>query len=68
MPYKGPFAITKCFTSGRVKLNYGPTKVRYNIRRIKPHKSDTKVEDSNSKDMYDDISIWPPVIYFRIEY
>ena len=68
MPYKGPFVIKKCFTNSTVNLQYGPTKIRHNIRRIKPYKSDTKVEDSNSKNMSDDGSIQPPVIYFCIEY
>ena len=57
MPYKGPFAIKKCFTNGTVKLKYGPTEIRYNIRIIKPYKSDTKFEDSNSKNMSDDVRI-----------
>ena len=56
-PYKGPFMITQCFTYSRVKLQYGTTKNRYNIRQIKPYKLDTKVEDSNSKNMSDDVSI-----------
>ena len=56
-PYKGPFVITHCFTNSMVTLQYGPTKIRYNIRRIKPYKSDTKVEDYNSKNMSDDVSI-----------
>ena len=30
----------------------------YNICRIKPYKSDTKVEYYNSKNMSDDVSIW----------
>ena len=57
MPYKGTFAIKKCFTNGTVKLKYGPTEIRYNIRIIKPYKSDTKFEDSNSKNISDDVRI-----------
>ena len=26
-PYKGPFAITRCFTNGMVNLQYGPYKL-----------------------------------------
>ena len=66
--YKGCFVITQWFTNGMVILQYGPTKIRYNIRQIKPYKSDTKVKDSNSKNMSDDFSIYLPVIYFCIEY
>ena len=46
-PYKGHFVIKKCITSGTVMSQYGPTKIRHDIRRIKPYKSDYKVEDSN---------------------
>ena len=56
-PYKGSFMTTQCFTNGKVKLHYGTTKIRYNMRQIKPYKSDTKVEDTNSKNMSDDFSI-----------
>ena len=40
-----------------IKLQNSATQITYNIRRIKPHKSDNKVEDSSSKDMSDDVSI-----------
>ena len=56
-PYTGPFIITKCLTNGTVNLQCGPKIIRYNIRRIKPYKSNTKVEYSNSKNMSDDVSI-----------
>ena len=56
-PYKGPFVITQCFTNVTISLQYGPAKISHNIRRIKPYKSDTKVEDSNSENMSDDVSI-----------
>ena len=56
-PYKGPFVITQYFTNGTINLQCGPTKIRYNIRRIKLYKSDTKVEDIHSKNMSDDVKI-----------
>ena len=49
--------ITQCFTNGIVNLQYGAIKIKYNIRRIKPYKSDTKVEDYNSINMYDAVNI-----------
>ena len=33
--YKGPFLITHYFTNVVVNLQRGPTKIKYNIRRIK---------------------------------
>ena len=57
MPYKGPFLIKQCFTNGTVNSQYGLTEIGYNICRINPYKSDTKVEDYNSKNMSDDVSI-----------
>ena len=56
-PYKVPFVVTHFFTNGTVMLQYGPTKIRYNIHRIKPYKSDAKVETFISKNMSDDVSI-----------
>ena len=56
-PFKGPFVITQCFINRTVKLQYGPTKIRYNIHRINPYKYDTKVEDSKSINISDDVSI-----------
>ena len=44
-PFKGPFAITLCFTNGMVSLQYGATKNTYNIHRMNSYKSDTNVED-----------------------
>ena len=55
-PYKGPFVITQCFTNGMVNLQFDK-KTRYNIRWINPYKPDEKVEDSNSINMSDDVSI-----------
>ena len=43
-PYKVPFVITQCWTNGMVALQYGTTKIRYNIRRIRPYTFDTNVE------------------------
>ena len=58
IPYNGPFVITQCFTNGTVNLKCGALKNRYNICRIKPYKPDTKVEYSNSINMYDAVNIW----------
>ena len=57
IPYKVPFVLTQCFTNGMVNLQCGTKTIRHNIRRIKPYKLDTKVEDINSKNMSDDVSI-----------
>ena len=46
-PYKGPFFMTQCFSNVTVMLQYGVTQIQYDIRRIKPYKSNTKVEDFN---------------------
>ena len=54
--------ITQCFTNVTVNLQCGAIKIRYNIRRIKPYKSDTKVDDYNYKNMSDNVRIKPPVI------
>ena len=51
-PYKGPFVITLFFTNSTVTLKCGASENRHNICHIKPYKSDTKVKDSNS------INIW----------
>ena len=56
-PYKGPFMIKQCFTNGTVNLQCGAVKIKYNIRRIKPYKSNTKVEDYTSKNVYDDVNM-----------
>ena len=40
-PYVGPFVIKRCLTNGTVSLQVGTTKIRYNIRPIKPYISDT---------------------------
>ena len=44
-PYKGPFLITQCFTNGTINLQCGVVQIKYNIRCIKPYKSDTKVDN-----------------------
>ena len=41
--------ITKCFTNGTVNLQNVATQITYNICRIKPYKSDTKVEYYSTK-------------------
>ena len=56
-PCKFPFVIIQCFTNVTVILQYGLTKIRHNIRRIKPYKSDPKVEDFISKNMSDNVRI-----------
>ena len=56
-PYKGPFVRTQCFTNGTLNLQYGPIKIRYNIRQIKLYKSDTKVEYFNSINISDYVNI-----------
>ena len=56
-PYMGPFVITQCFANGTVKLKNGASQIMYNIRCIKPYKSDTKVGDYSSKNMLDDVRI-----------
>ena len=65
-PYKGLFVITQFFINITVNLQCGTTKNRYNIRRINPYKYDTKVEESNLKQLSDDVSIQLSVMYFRI--
>ena len=56
-PYKVPFVITQCFTNGTINLQYGATQIKYNIRRTKPYKLDTKAGDYDSINMYDTVSI-----------
>ena len=51
------FVITRRFNNGTVNLHYGPIKTGYNIRLIKPYKSDTKLEDINPENMYDEVKI-----------
>ena len=47
--YTTPFVITRFFTNGTVDLQCVTKTIRYNIRWIKPYKSNTKVEDISSK-------------------
>ena len=42
--YKGPLSITQCCTNVMVALQMGAIEISYNIRCIKPYKSDTHVE------------------------
>ena len=56
-PYKGPFLITQCWKNGTVNLQCGLTEISYNIRQIKPYKSDTKFEDISTKNTDDGVNI-----------
>ena len=56
-PYKIPSVITRCFTNGMVNIQYDPTEIRHNIRRVNTFKSDTNIEDINPKSMYNDANI-----------
>ena len=56
-PYMGPFFITQCFTNDTISLKIGATQTRYNICRINPYTSDTKVEYFGSKNMLDNVNI-----------
>ena len=56
-PYSGTFLITKCFTNGTVMLQYGTVQMTYNIRCIKPYKSDTKFEYFNPKNIDDTVNV-----------
>ena len=69
-PYKGSFVITRCFTNSTVLLQCGAIQIMYNIRRIKPYKSDTKFEDFNPKNMYDavNILITSHILLYEIKY
>ena len=55
--YKGYFVITHCFTNGAVNLQYGATRITYNIRRIMAYKLYTKVEYLDSINMSDGVNI-----------
>ena len=57
IPYNAPFVITQCFTNVTVNLQCVAIKITYIIRRIKPYKFDTKVEDITPKIFSDDINI-----------
>ena len=46
-PYNILFVITMCCTNGTVILHCCATKIRHNICRINPYKSDINVEDVN---------------------
>ena len=74
MPCNGPCVITHYFSNGTVNLLCGALQIKYNIRRIKPHKSDTKVDHFSQKNMSDDVNICLtistydlPVIYFYLK-
>ena len=44
-PYNVPFLITRFWTNGPVNIQFGLTKIKYNIRHIRTYKSDGKVEN-----------------------
>ena len=44
-PYKVPFDIMQFWANGTVTLQCGAIKMKHNIHRIKPYKSDTNIED-----------------------
>ena len=44
-PYKGPFFITQCLTNDMVTVEWGEKIIRYIIRLIEQHTSDTNIED-----------------------
>ena len=54
-PYNGPFLITQYWTSITATLQYGETKIRYNIRRIKPYTSDNTLNILTLRDMYGNV-------------
>ena len=54
---KGPFVIKQCFTNCTVMLQSDAINITCNIRRIKPSKSDTKVDNSDSINMFDRVNI-----------
>ena len=66
-PYKGPFLITQCCTNGTVTIQYCATKIRYNIRWIKPYKYDTNVGDITTETFMTmstyDIQLYSYVLY-----
>ena len=49
--------ITQCYNNGTVKLQRGATQITYNMHHIKPYKSDTKVENSSSKNISEDVNV-----------
>ena len=50
--------INQCFTNDTVTFHYDATRIGYSIRRIKPYKSDTNIEDiTTEKNMYDGVNI-----------
>ena len=66
IPYMGQLGIMQCWNNDTANLQYGATKIGYNIRRIKPYKSDTNIEDFTAENFSDDVKIWSPVMYFCI--
>ena len=59
--------ITQCWNNGAVTLQYGMTKIRYNIRHNKQYKSDTNVEDIKCLElMVDDVTLGKYQLYTSI--
>ena len=56
-PHTCPFVVTRCSNNGMINLQCVAMKIKYNIRRIKPYKSDVSVEDINPKNMSVDVNI-----------
>ena len=54
---RAPFVITRCWTNGAVTIHCGATKIRHNIRRIKPYKYYKTLKILPLKNMYDDVNI-----------
>ena len=53
----GQLGIMQCWNNDTANLQYGATKIGYNIRRIKPYKSDTNIEDFTAENFSDDVKI-----------
>ena len=56
-PYNRPFFIMRCWINDMITLQYDLIKIRQNICRIKPHTSNTNIEDINPKNMCDNVNI-----------
>ena len=65
--YKGSFVITQCFTNGTVNLQCVSVQTKYNIRRIKPYKFGTKVDNFSSKKSLTMSTYKLLVIYFYLK-
>ena len=65
-PNKVTFVITQCWTNRTVTLQYVGMKIRYNIRRTRPHTSDTKVEDINPEIIIEGVTLGKYLLYNSI--